>query len=175
MKIQRVPTGLIDFLNLRSQGETPDELSRIVRPVLDISELYQADKHEAVTAPCALNDGTIDTLQVPNDQLWLLLAVGIIRDAAATPAELRYGFTWAVERIAGAGLNGAPFHTANLTFPLSAGPTTRLAYSYLLPRPFLLRPNQLIAVQCQFGLRTDTGAALGWNGDLWAHVIALEV
>lgn len=177
MRIQRVATGLLDFLNLRSQGETPDELSRVVRGSLDLQPFYELSKHESALEPVNMVSGQIEFIEVPSDETWLLLSVSCIADppGVATQGIRQYAFTYSLERLVGAGLNGVPFHTSPiLTFPESTAATSmRLCYAKLLERPFLVRAGQRITVQLQYGA-TISGAAAAWVGDFELHIVRLR-
>lgn len=174
MRIQRVATGLLDFLNLRSQGETPDELARVVRPSIELTDFYDLSKHESVQEPVSLNTGQIEFLQVPDDEVWKLLALGITRDPAAIAAGYQTAFTFSIENLIGAGLNGVPFHTSpRLEHPTTALLTPVLAYAHLLEKPFLVRAGQRITVTAQYVL-DGGGASFNWTGDFWLHIVRMK-
>ncbi len=175
MRIQRVASGLLQYLNLRSQGETPDELARVVRPNLDMSLFYDMDNHESQSVGVSMSTGNIDFIEVPGDEIWKLLAVSMVRDSGGTTGAFEWKFTFSIERMIGAGLDGVPFHTSEaLAYPSAIGATGRFAYSFLLPRPFLVRPRQRITTQLQYGINTSTGIAENWDGDFWLHFIRMK-
>jgi len=176
MRIQRVPTGLLDFLRLRSEGRTPDNLLDDVRATVDVSPNYDLERSVAVTEPINMATGQIEFIEVPGDEVWKLIALGVMRDAGGTTGSFQYKFTYSVERLLGAGLNGVPFLTSDaLVYPAAIGVTGRFADAHTLPKPFFLSAGQRLTVQLQFGINTATGIAESWQGDFWARVVRMKV
>lgn len=77
MSITRTPPGLLSLLDLKVGGQNPRELSDLVLPTLDVTELYATNSRfvgrfsgsKAAIGPSA-SDFT-----VPNDEIWILKAV----------------------------------------------------------------------------------------------------
>lgn len=175
MRIQRVPAGLLDYLKLRSQGETPDALLKDVRPTIDLSPNYDMERHEAVSEPINMVTGQIEFIEVPSDEVWKLVAVAVKRDQAVIAASI-FLWSFSVERLLGAGLEGVPFHTSpRIDVPSITSVLTRMEYAYTLPKPFFLRAGQRLTLSMDYGVSPTTGGNIAWVGDFWAHIIRMKV
>jgi len=81
--ISTVPQGLLDLLNLKSQGETPSALVPSVQPTLDMFKFYLSQARETETATvnvaAAISDGTYSmgftTPVIPSNQIWWIWSV----------------------------------------------------------------------------------------------------
>ena len=161
-KLNRAPDGLLSFFDIKSMGQYPDELGKLVQPTIDLFRWY-ADTRSievlgsfgaafgnlaaafvecTITTPidlCGLN-GTANVLEVPQNEQWLILeanaAFGVGDPAGSNDC------CWA----SGA-LNGA----TRFCWPMSLqGFTTGAAVSRTgrrsLDRPFLVLPGHRISL-----------------------------
>lgn len=76
-KINRLPVGLSQLLQIKAGGNTPPILNDELRGVIDLSDFYLANKEQTWTA---LQNNvnarfTGPTVTVPNNELWLVRGV----------------------------------------------------------------------------------------------------
>jgi hypothetical protein len=92
--IQRYPRGLIDLLGMRATGETPHELARQTAPVLDLWDLYLADRCELYSVPTAaattvVGGQAFPLAQVPDREVWFLYEASLRVPATAAATLLQ--------------------------------------------------------------------------------------
>lgn len=143
--INRIPTGLLDFLLTQAGGRNPDNLLEQVRPVVDLEPFYYPDRWNAVSEAFSLSEGQRDFIEVPAGEAWLWQTVAI--DMTIGASSQRASFAIEIERIPGQGLNGIPVISPQegLYFN-SVTATGNLVWATFLPRPFLLTAGQRIVV-----------------------------
>lgn len=96
MKIQKIPRGLLELFKLRQTGEYPDDMSRLLTPVVDVSAFYGADTLiPASSAPTvgALNPELVETLQTTATVG--MLSFGAELTVGAAPAT-NLTFSWGI-------------------------------------------------------------------------------
>lgn len=96
MKLQKIPRGLLELFKLRQTGEYPDDMSRTLLPVVDVSAFYSSDTLIAAgSAPTvgALAPELIEDLLTTGGMLGILGLGGslTIGAAAATNVQLSWG------------------------------------------------------------------------------------
>ena len=75
-RINRLPSGLQEFLGNTSQGVNPSELSNVVSPTFDISDFWKVQKQDEiriVTSMTAVYQSAF--FQIPQSELWMLIGV----------------------------------------------------------------------------------------------------
>lgn len=111
-RIQRSPTGLLDFLGMQSSGQQPTVFPESLQGTVDLSPLYLAERQTwSVHSTAAINaiglwgaSGSI----VPNGQLWIAQQISCVRTLPlGAGTTLRY-------RLA--------IYEANTTTPIAIGP-----------------------------------------------------
>lgn len=71
-RINRVPLGLLDFLQNNSQGNNPSEFSSIVNPTLDLFSFLAAERYEVLTTDETTAGNANLSVNVPTGELWLV-------------------------------------------------------------------------------------------------------
>lgn len=77
--INRLPRGLLAYLDSQTQGENPASLGSVVAPVLSLEPFYRANTAYQLRYKADTNitvAGQYVELQVPNDQVWHLHSFG---------------------------------------------------------------------------------------------------
>ncbi|HET8777485.1 MAG TPA: hypothetical protein VFN76_07475 [Candidatus Limnocylindria bacterium] len=80
MRLQKAPLGLLGLLELKTQGENPNEFSDTVSPVIEASDFYAAPALTIVEATGNVtNKGDILEIVVPNNTAYRLrtLSMGV--------------------------------------------------------------------------------------------------
>lgn len=96
-KVERSPTGLFNFLKLRSMGGLPSDMAEGIQPTLDVSpwmlETHQPVQAELLAAGAVGAPGLLSTFTTPEDWwLWHLDAYAIaanVGDAGLLTVRLR--------------------------------------------------------------------------------------
>lgn len=149
MIISALPKGFLDLLGLQNFGENPRQLADAVAPVIDLLELFLANKLGSIgqnlTTPVA-GFNSLPNLTVPVGEVWIPKALCAF---GATEAGVTFDFSPAV-RIIGTGGSTAP----TLAPPVSLA--ANQSSSNGLPLPCTL----IIPAGSDFGVRVDklTGA-----------------
>lgn len=90
-KLNRVPVGFLDLLDDTAQGKTPPQYADFVQPELDATELYLASSLAVVGQDNTHSSApTVFTIDVPNDEAWVLRAASVI----VTHANIAQGEEW---------------------------------------------------------------------------------
>lgn len=89
--VNRVPRGLLAYLDSQTQGENPSSMSEVVAPVLDMERFYRANaRYETAGGGAsfdALNDNV--TATVPGGETWhVLLVSGCIQNSSGATATI---------------------------------------------------------------------------------------
>lgn len=144
--IQRYPRGLIDVLGLRSTGDTPSALSMEQSAVLDMWDLYLADRCEAVTFNASGNVTALGNLlftgaTVPQGEMWLLYELTIFSGvvAAATSQTI---VPWLSRSQTGTGVNVSALADPCIVGIAGSGMTGRH-----FERPTVCMPGQTFGLQ----------------------------
>lgn len=76
--LQKAPSGLTGFFDLKTLGQQPVKFSDTVLPVVEVSEFYAVPANRTIqTATAALNArGSAVSLTVPSGVLWRLHGIG---------------------------------------------------------------------------------------------------
>ena len=79
-KIQKVPPGLLSFLGIVGDGQTPSNLGSLVHPTVDLSPFYLARDLDSEGAPAAGQGAVGDSVSVtvPAGECWRMLGCGFI-------------------------------------------------------------------------------------------------
>ena len=73
-RINKLPIGLLSALESKTDGRYPDSLSEEVRAILDLTELYLANRLAPfTTAPQNIAPGSGAFFEVPDDELLILV------------------------------------------------------------------------------------------------------
>lgn len=75
--VNALPRGLVSYLDLVTQGSSPDTLVREIQGIVDLGPLFNLGKRQRSSsqAPAGtVGDWGIPTLTVPPNEAWLLLA-----------------------------------------------------------------------------------------------------
>ncbi len=173
-KIERVPSGLLDYLKLRSQGRNPDDLLDNVRATLEQELFYDLERHESAEEPINMTSGQIEFIEVPADEIWKLLAVGFVRNPTGGGASLNVRASWLIERLIGAGANGVPFHSSPAIIqPALTAATGVIEYGHTLEKPFLVRAGQRITMRLDWARNVTTGADSSVVGTFYLHIVRM--
>ena len=80
--INRIPDGLQSLLGVKALGRNPQEIEGAVRPTIDLTSFYLANKtlelafgQDIIATPAA--DNEYATVEVPSGEVWFLYQVGI--------------------------------------------------------------------------------------------------
>ena len=122
-QINRIPSGLLDFLLVQAGGQNPNEISELVRPVIDVTKLYAPDRLRAANEPTSMTAGQLEFIEVPEGEVWLLLFAAITATLVAGDSA---AFSARIERIPGQGATGiriGPFEPAIMNNPFAANGT----------------------------------------------------
>jgi len=95
VKLQKVPRGLLELFKLRQTGEYPDDMSKMLMPIVDVSAFYGSDTLiPASSAPTvgAIGGELLETL-ITTGTIGILALGGVltIGAAAATNMTLSWG------------------------------------------------------------------------------------
>lgn len=75
MNINRLPRGLLSYLDSQTQGENPSQLGQVVAPVLNMEPFYRSlARYERLQLGNLTFDTLTDTIQflVPSNETWLI-------------------------------------------------------------------------------------------------------
>jgi hypothetical protein len=85
--LQKGPAGLLSFLELKTNGESPKLFGGELTPVIDVAEFYSAtDQLVGVAAGNVTNQGDAITATVPAGFMWRLRAVSFLLVSPAAGA-----------------------------------------------------------------------------------------
>lgn len=100
-RINRLPFGLQDFLQSKTDGENPGNLNQDVVPTIDMLRWYDATAHKFhSTVENVVTEGEFDQVTVPVGEIWFVVAVGVnCRSALAGNGS---DFSCAVKNVTGA-------------------------------------------------------------------------
>ena len=91
MNINRIPRGLLAYLDSQTQGENPTGLGEVVAPVLDLERFYRANaRYETASGGATfdlLNQNV--TATVPAGETWHVhLVSGTVQNSSGGPASI---------------------------------------------------------------------------------------
>lgn len=162
-QINKQPSGLSNFLGVQSGGQNPDDLSSIVRPVIDIEPFYTPDRLRAVSEAFSLNEGQIDFVEVPAGEVWKVVNLSLIQ-TGPTLNHTNIIF-FGMERIPGQGLNGVPWLSAELVINQNASGENVFAADVV---PRVITGGQRITLEFAMGDTTTI------NGTFWVTYVLLD-
>lgn len=166
--INRLPRGLLSYLDSQTQGNNPDELATTVQPVLDMEPFYRSmARYEYLGDNLVFNlfGGQfiyhVQQRTVPDDEVWLVhQASTTITNQTGLPIGLTNHWL-EVRRVADVGFpHFYPLVTA-LQPPVSIGNAASDQKGHNFSRPIVVPPG----VQIQFGI-TSGGVGdvlLAWS------------
>lgn len=160
--IQRIPVGLLDYLQIQSLGKNPTVLSEVVQPTIDLWKLYSASRWEStsyVGTPVAANGAfnpdaaTVANVTVPFNEYWLIddctFEIGL---GGATTAQCQG--SWNIPAVGGSLRH---YWSEFMPLPIAAG------QSYFLRcrgEDFILPPGSAPVLN----VTGFAGAAISWIG-----------
>lgn len=89
-KIQKPPSGLIQFLRMVTGGRAPDALSEQVVPTIEMQEFYASDRFEIVSGVTSVAIGGVNTfvdVEVPSSERWRVHGIGAQLDSWSVTGE----------------------------------------------------------------------------------------
>lgn len=156
--INRQPVGLSDLLQVQAGGQNPDELSQLVRGIMDLYPFYQPDRIRGWIEPWALSVGQAEFVEVPAGEMWLLEFLAVEVDSSTSSAD-DYYFSFGIERIIGQGLNGIQIISTGVLNGASSAAAARPTGGGMLPRVFPITSGQRIT--CRLDDENQAGAITG--------------
>jgi hypothetical protein len=146
MTIQRFPKGLLDWLGMKGNGDTPHTLSEMLATTMDVGQLYLLDRQVSIIG------------NTPN------ISTDSFGGAATTAFTVPPGELWLVK-------NYSVFKLP--AFPAATGWTTTLGYYRINPGQYYLLPARYVApVATSFGFGYDFqwGELILGPGDQFAYL-----
>jgi len=73
--INRLPRGLLSYLDMQAQGNNPSQLADTVQPVIDLEPFYRSMaryEYRLAVGTVAITPGVGAVVQIPTDQIWLV-------------------------------------------------------------------------------------------------------
>ena len=165
-EINRQPSGLSDFLKVQAGGQNPDDLSRSVRPTIDIEPLYYPDRLRAEKITFSLNAAQKDFIAVPESEIWKVIGIGYDIQNLSLGGNANCS-VWQ-ERIPGQGLNGVPW-IGFANNDQRAGFGLVITQGVELIHPRVLTGGQRIVFQY------DSGDVVTIGGDFYVTYVLLDV
>jgi len=136
--IQRIPPGLLDFLDARGTGRNPSEIEDAVRGVVDLTPFYQSlDLTSATVSASGVNAvGSAAVIGVPAGEVWTIQALALHLSAVTgPPGRIVLG----MQIRTGTGQNLVPIGDTQLI--ATPALTTRWNYGVPLARGLVLGPG----------------------------------
>ena len=152
-RINKLPIGLLSALESKTDGRYPDSLSEEVRAILDLTELYLANRLAPfTTAPQNIAPGNGAFFEVPDDEL-LILVTATLNVTFGTAADSIAGW-WGIERHP---FRGSLSGQRLLGQVITATPHTVMRSSLVLPQYLILTSGMRLV------WFTDGGSIAGPN------------
>lgn len=149
--IQRIPRGLLAFLDARGTGINPRELGAVVAPTINLEHFYLSDQLEALQTQAlgAAAVGSYCPTTIPAGEVWRVVSIGVTLAAFTTAATNLHG---AIEVVA----PGAAFGVALGTLDaIQVNGANQECYGAApIPQPLVLNSGTII----QYRNGTNTGA-----------------
>lgn len=73
--INRVPSGLLGFLDIKNFGQNPTDINQVVQPHLDLHPYYSASNRRKISSASLnliANDVALSSLIVPANKAWII-------------------------------------------------------------------------------------------------------
>lgn len=88
-RINRLPVGLLEFLQNPTQGDNPSVLEGSVRPTLDLAEFYKTYKLEVLTTQLTASGNVSMEIDVPDGEVWIVRGVHYTFQSATANNQVR--------------------------------------------------------------------------------------
>lgn len=156
-RIQRVPQGLLQVLNMQNSGETPRELAASVAGIVDLLQFYGLTQLQRMSASDgALAEAGNISIQTPN--AWCLL-FGANARAVQTATQTALRLNILINRTPGAAAGTSIPVASGSPFAYGATFTGDFDVPWRAPYPLLMPPLSLIQANLSL-LGTDATASV---------------
>lgn len=165
--IQKIPGGLLDFLQLKNAGRNPADLPEVLQPVLEMQQWYWQTYAEITggTDAAIVAVGLVDKVTVPDNEFWAVHEVQV--DAALAVGSVVEIIPYFRQGPAGS-INNYPFNLADPYLWDAATMGTVYLRRMLHPLPLLLVPGSIL------GIRTYRLSAATTTGNLFARFTRMK-
>ena len=163
-KIQRTPTGLLQYLGMVGTGIPPTLMADEVRASFDITPFYNAGviAGQSVAGNVQV-PGNTQIATVPAGQAWLVLGGQLSVQAGAIGETVRTSALIGLK-------DGNNVRVATSQTMTSLAATARLSHGFMLPNPILLTPGESIGFVLE-----DSNLGVARTGGIVALTAVLAV
>lgn len=168
-RINRVPPGLLSYLELKAQGRTPDTFPDVLQPVINLAEYYELPRWQQLNsvrniAASGSSTSSFVGFVVPATEVWLVLDYSVTTSLAV--GDTLAGLSLWIQRWGTGGVSQEVGYNLGNAVTGAAGGNSAASFG----RRFFLRSNDVVGFRYS-GLVT----AAGTNFTGYATYIPLAV